>query len=70
MSVKKRNQNEPREKKEILAVFAQKGKMSLTEIWEITGFNPNTIRGVCVRLTKEGELERIGKGIYKIKEPH
>ncbi len=45
------------------------GTMSLDEIWEATGINPNTIRGVVVRLTNEGLVERMGKGVYKRKLP-
>jgi len=41
--------------------------MTLDEIWEATGFNPNTMRGVVVRLTNAGLIERVGKGVYRKK---
>jgi len=54
-------------KREVLRVIKEKGPISLTEIWEATGINPNTIRGSVVSLTNSGLVERVGKGVYKAK---
>jgi len=55
------------EKRLILEVIRKNGTMTLDEIWEATGFNPNTMRGVVVRLTNAGLIERVGKGVYRKK---
>lgn len=40
--------------------------VSIKEIVEKTGINYNTVRGVVQRLSKQGLIRRLSKGIYEI----
>jgi predicted transcriptional regulator of viral defense system len=41
--------------------------MSLKEIKASTNINYNTIRSAVIGLTNSGLIERIGRGLYKLK---
>jgi len=54
--------------KKIYELIKKREKISLEEIRSLTVINHNTIRGAVVHLTNKGLIERIGRGIYKIKK--
>jgi len=56
------------QKKTILDFVKRKTEVSLEDIRESTKINYNTIRSAVISLTKEGFIEKIGRGKYKIKK--
>lgn len=55
------------ERKEILAVLEEIGaEMNAKQIAEITGKNYNTTRNLLRKMAEAGELERVGRGLYKL----
>jgi DeoR/GlpR family transcriptional regulator of sugar metabolism len=54
-------------RKKIYELIKKKEKISLKEIKMSTGINYNTIRSAVIGLTNSGLIERIGRGIYKLR---
>jgi len=63
MSKKLRGQN----RKQVYEIIKKAKEISLKEIKSSTNVNYNTIRSAVVDLTKSGLIERIGRGVYKIR---
>ena len=53
--------------KKIYELIKKRGTMSLEEIQSSTDINYNTTRSAVITLTNKGLIERVGKGVYKIK---
>jgi predicted transcriptional regulator of viral defense system len=56
------------QKKTILDFIKRKSEASLEDIRESTKINYNSIRSAVIGLTKEGLIERIGRGKYQIRK--
>ena len=54
-------------RKEIYLMIKKTKQMSLKEIKASTNINYNTIRSAVIGLTNFGLIERIGRGLYKLK---
>ena len=54
-------------RKKIYELIKKRETMSLEQIRSLTDVNYNTIRSSVIKLTNEGFIERVGRGIYKIK---
>ena len=54
-------------RKEIYEMIRKAKTMSLQEIKASTDTNYNTIRSAVIGLTNFGLIERIGRGLYKLK---
>jgi predicted transcriptional regulator of viral defense system len=54
-------------RKEIYLMIKKTKHMSLKEIKASTNINYNTIRSAVIGLTNSGLIERIGRGLYKLK---
>lgn len=52
---------------EIYEIIKKSKKISINEIKNSTKINYNTIRSALIKLTKDGLIERIDRGIYRIK---
>ena len=52
--------------KEIYEIIKKAEEITLTELSASTTTNYNTIRGVVIRLTNAGLIERVGRGVYRM----
>jgi len=52
---------------EIYKMIKNAGTMSLKEIKASTDINHNTIRSAVIGLTNKGLIERVKRGVYKIR---
>jgi predicted transcriptional regulator of viral defense system len=53
--------------REVYEVIEKLGTVKVSDIWDATGINPNTIRNSVRLLTINGLVERVEKGTYKVK---
>lgn len=55
-------------RREIYEIIKKTKKVSLMEIKALTNINYNTIRSSVISLSKAGLIERVERGVYKIKQ--
>jgi len=54
-------------RKEIYEIIKKAKEISLKEIRASTSINYNSIRGIVIGLTNKGLIERVDRGLYKVK---
>jgi predicted transcriptional regulator of viral defense system len=56
-----------KKRKEVFEIIRKAKTISLKEIRASTSINYNTIRGIVIGLTNKGLIERVDRGLYKVK---